>query len=205
LAAVAALPGDERGALNLSGALVRAGGGEALALARLHVEESELHGVALAAGNVPGLVLRDVILRGCDLSNIHAGQGSIRRCEIRDSRLVGFALSEGKLADVHVLDTTLAYGSFARSQLRRVVFERVILREASFLEASLTSVEFVACELEGADFRGAHLTDCVMRGSSLEGLVGVESLRGLTMPWEDLVGSTAALASALGIEVEPDP
>jgi len=25
------------------------------------------------------------------------------------------------------------------------------------------------------------------------------------MPWEDLVGSTAALASALGIAVEPDP
>ncbi len=202
---MAAPEGDERGALNLSGALVRAGAGEALALTRLHVEESELHGVAIAAGKLPGLVLRDVILRGCDLSNIDAGEGSIRRTELRDSRLVGFSLSEGKLADVQVQGTTLAYASFAHAQLRRVVFERVILREASFLEATLTAVEFLSCELEGADFRGARLTDCVMRGSSLEGVVGVESLRGLTMPWEDLVGSTGALASAFGIAVEPDP
>jgi uncharacterized protein YjbI with pentapeptide repeats len=85
------------------------------------------------------------------------------------------------------------------------LFERVILREASFLEATLAAVEFVACELAGADFRGARLSDCVIRGSSLEGVIGVESLGGLTMPWEDLVGSTAALASALGIAVEPDP
>jgi uncharacterized protein YjbI with pentapeptide repeats len=204
--ATAAPPGsDGHGALNLSGARLHADAGEALALARLHVEESELHGLALEAGKVPGLVLSDVILRGCDLSNVHAGEGSIRRGEIRDSRLVGFALNEGKLADLHVLDTTLAYASLAHSQLRRVLFERVILREASFLEATLAAVEFVACELAGADFRGARLSDCVIRGSSLEGVIGVESLGGLTMPWEDLVGSTAALASALGIAVEPDP
>ncbi|HEX3615671.1 MAG TPA: hypothetical protein VHU61_03970 [Solirubrobacteraceae bacterium] len=42
-----------------------------------------------------------------------------------------------------------------------------------------------------------------MRGSSLEGVVGVESLRGLTMPWSDLVASTAALAAAAGITIEP--
>jgi hypothetical protein len=42
-----------------------------------------------------------------------------------------------------------------------------------------------------------------MRGSSLEGVVGVESLRGLTMPWSDLVASTGALAAAAGITIEP--
>jgi hypothetical protein len=92
--------------------------------------------------------------------------------------------------------------SFAHSALRRVAFENVNLREASFLETRLTSVSFSGCDLTGADFRGARLKECTIRGSSLDGVVGVESLRGLTMPWVDLVGSVEALAAALGIEVE---
>jgi hypothetical protein len=41
-----------------------------------------------------------------------------------------------------------------------------------------------------------------MRGSSLEDVIGVESLRGLTMPWSDVVSSAGALAAAAGIEIE---
>ena len=161
--------------------------------------------MAIAAGKLPAWSCATSSCAAATSPISTPARGRSRRTELRDSRLVGFSLSEGKLADVQVQGTTLAYASFAHAQLRRVVFERVILREASFLEATLTAVEFLSCGLEGADFRGARLTDCVMRGSSLEGVVGVESLRGLTMPWEDLVGSTGALASAFGIAVEPDP
>ena len=92
--------------------------------------------------------------------------------------------------------------SFAHCALRRVTFEDVNLCEASFLETQLTSVSFTGCELTGTDFRGARVKDCTISGSSLDAVVGVESLRGLTMPWSDLVGSVAALAAALGIGVE---
>jgi hypothetical protein len=43
-----------------------------------------------------------------------------------------------------------------------------------------------------------------MRGSTLDGLAGIESLRGLSMPWPDLVASAGALAGALGIGVVED-
>ncbi len=65
-------------------------------------------------------------------------------------------------------------------------------------------MSFEGCDLTGADFRGARLKECTIRGTSLDAVVGVESLRGLTMPWTDLVGSVAALAAALGIAVEAD-
>jgi uncharacterized protein YjbI with pentapeptide repeats len=84
------------------------------------------------------------------------------------------------------------------------VFERVILRDSSFMETSLRSVSFVDCELAGADFRGAKLEACTMRGTTLEGVMGVESLGGLTMAWPDLVASAAAMASALGIAAQVD-
>jgi uncharacterized protein YjbI with pentapeptide repeats len=103
-----------------------------------------------------------------------------------------------------VLDSAVAYASFARSKLQRVVFERANLRDASFMEARLQSVSFIDCELAGADFRGAKLESCTMRGTTLQGVTGVESLGGLTMAWSDLVASAAALASALGVAAQED-
>jgi uncharacterized protein YjbI with pentapeptide repeats len=84
------------------------------------------------------------------------------------------------------------------------VFERVNLAEASFQEARLQDVHFVDCRLTGADFRGASLRHCAISGTSLDGVLGIEALRGVRMPWDDIVASAGALAAALGIEVEDD-
>jgi uncharacterized protein YjbI with pentapeptide repeats len=80
----------------------------------------------------------------------------------------------------------------------------VNLAEASFMDARLESVAFLDCRLDGADFRGAQVTACAVRGASLDGVLGVESLRGLRMPWPDVLASAGALAAALGIAIESD-
>jgi uncharacterized protein YjbI with pentapeptide repeats len=111
-------------------------------------------------------------------------------------------VTEGEVEDLRVVGGTMMLASLASSTLRRVAFENVNLREASFAETRLTAVTFEGCDLTGADFRGARLKDCTIRGTSLDRVVGVESLRGLTMAWTDLIASTEALAAALGIAVE---
>lgn len=78
------------------------------------------------------------------------------------------------------------------------------MTDASFMAARLESVEFIGCKLTGADFRGAKIKGCAIRGSSLDDVLGIESLRGLRMPWGDLLASAGALAAALGIAVEAD-
>jgi uncharacterized protein YjbI with pentapeptide repeats len=175
-----------------------------LATRRIRVEQSEVLGLPLEAQGAVELLLRDASLKGCDLSNIRARGGAVRRVRLEDSRLVGFDISEGALEDLHVAGGTMMLAGFARTQLQRVAFENVNLREASFMHARLSSVSFDGCDLAGADFRGARLSDCTIRGATLDRVVGVESLRGLTMPWPDLVGSAAALAAALGIAVEAE-
>ena len=85
-----------------------------------------------------------------------------------------------------------------------MVFERVNLADASFMAARLEGVEFIDCRLTGADFRGAKLKGCAIRGTALDDVLGVESLRGLRMPWGDLLASAGALAAALGIAVEAE-
>jgi uncharacterized protein YjbI with pentapeptide repeats len=193
---------DAQDGLTLSGALVDGDGLEAVVARRIDIEESEMRGVTLAPAKMPGLQLSDVILRDCDFSNVHGRGGAITRTEIHHSRLVGFDVSEGRVDDLRVANASMTLASFARAGLQSVVFDGVNLAEASFMDARMQSVVFVNCNLVGADFRGAKLKGCAIRGSSLDGIVGIESLAGLVMPWPDLLESAGALATALGIMVE---
>jgi uncharacterized protein YjbI with pentapeptide repeats len=197
----ASLP--DEGTIDLSGAVVT-GDGRAVAASRVRVRESELRAVVLEAGTAPGLTLADVIMRDCGMSNVDGREGRLTRVEVHRSQLVGFGLSRGDVRDLRVVDSSLQLASFASATLRNVVFERANLAEASFMHARLESVAFVDCRLAGADFRHVKLAGCVLRGASLEGVLGVESLRGLRMPWPDVLGSAGALAAALGIDVESD-
>jgi uncharacterized protein YjbI with pentapeptide repeats len=190
--------------LTLSGVLVDGEGLDAIVARRIDIEESELRGVTLAAAKMPGLQLSDVILRDCDFSNVHGRGGAITRTEIHQSRFVGFDISEGRVDDLRVTNASMTLASFARAGLQSVIFDRVNLAEASFMDARMKAVAFVNCNLVGADFRGARIQGCAIRGSSLDGIVGIESLRGLTMPWPDLLESAGALAAAAGIEAEED-
>jgi uncharacterized protein YjbI with pentapeptide repeats len=190
-------------AIDLTGALV-AGDGTAVQAERVRVRESELRGVTLEPGNVPGLTLGDVIMHDCGLSNVDGREGRLSRVELHRCQLVGFGLSRGDIRDLRVVDSSLQLASFASATLRNVVFERVNLAEASFMHARLESVAFVDCRLEGTDFRHAKVAGCVIRGASLDGVLGVESLRGLRMPWPDVLASAGALAAALGIDVESE-
>jgi uncharacterized protein YjbI with pentapeptide repeats len=190
--------------LVLEGALVDGSGLDAVHATRIRIKESKLHGVGLETDGPVELLLADAVMHDCALSNVVGRGGTIKRSELRQSNLVGFDVSEGTVQDLRVIDCSLALSSFAFSQLRTVVFERANLAEASFMQATLEGVEFIDCRLAGADFRGARLKGCMIRGSSLDGILGVDALRGLTMPWADVVSSAAAMASALGIAVETD-
>lgn len=197
------LPAAAGAIADLSGALVSGDGGSVQA-ERVRVQESELRGLVLAPGAVPGLMLADVILRDCGMSNVDGRDGRLSRVEVHRSQLVGFGLTRGDVRDLRAVDSSLQLASFASANLRHVVFERVNLAEASFMHARLESVAFVDCRLQGADFRHAQLKACAIRGTSLDGVLGVESLRGLRMPWPDVLASAGALATALGISIEPD-
>lgn len=192
------------GDLILSGVLVERHVSAPIRAARVQLAECELRGVALEPLSAPGLRLSDVVLRDCDLSNVDGREGSLHRVEIHDSRLVGFGLTGGTARDLRVLGGTLALASLAFATLRNVVLDRVNLREASFMQARLESVEFVECDLTGTDFSGATIKDCAIRGTSLEGVHGVDSLNGLAMPWQDILASAATLAAGLGITIESD-
>ncbi len=199
------LPAVDDEELDLDAVRVRRdAGAEPLAARWIRVAESDLTHVGIGTGAVRELDVRDSVLRTCDLSNVRAQRCSIRRVELLQSRLVGFAASESDLQDVRATGGTMMLASIEQCRLQRVVFDGVNLRDASFAGSTLHDVAFLGCDLAGADFRGARLRDCRIGGGTLDGVVGVESLRGVAMPWPDLVASAGALAAALGIDVAED-
>ncbi len=199
-----ALALDDAGALVLDGALVATPSAEPIRAARVVIKESELRGVTFQAPAATQLELRDARLSGCDLSNVEAPEPSMWRVEVADSRLLGFRAAGGDVRELRVTDSSLVLATFAFAGLRNVVFEGVDLTEASFMDARLDHVEFIDCRLAGTDFRNATVNACAIRGSSLDGVLGIESLRGVRMPWTDIVASVADLAAGLGIQIESD-
>lgn len=172
--------------------------------ARIRLEDEEREGERFAPGRAD-LRLIDASLRDCDLSNVRGDGGTLLRVGVERSRLMGFTIEEGEVRGTAFTDCALSLASFARTTLREVRFERCDLSETSFMGARLIGVTFADCRLGGADFRDARVVPPVaISGASLDGVVGIEFLRGATMSWEDVVASAAALAATLGIEIESD-
>jgi uncharacterized protein YjbI with pentapeptide repeats len=102
---------------------------------------------------------------------------------------------------VVVRDCRVDLAGFRFARLTRVLFEDCELRGADFGGAVFESVAFASCGLDEVDFSGAALAACQMRACVLDGVSGVASLRGVAMPWADVVRNAGAFAGALGVRV----
>jgi uncharacterized protein YjbI with pentapeptide repeats len=57
------------------------------------------------------------------------------------------------------------------------------------------------CDLREADLSGARFTRTELRGCRLDGVRGLDRLRGVGMRWEDVLESAGAFAGHLGVRL----
>jgi uncharacterized protein YjbI with pentapeptide repeats len=176
-----------------------------LAAPGLRFEESLLQRVDLSGSRLAHLSLSDVEVEGCNLANADVRGGSAWRVRIARSRLTGMSWSEGLVRDAVFSDCRIDLAAFAATRLEQVVFERCLLMQADFQEANLRAVRFVDCDLTEADLTEARFDRCELRGCTLDGIRGATRLRGIAMPWEDIVASVGTFAAALGVSVIDEP
>ena len=148
-----------------------------------------------------GLTLQDVVAEAGDWSNLRADRASFLRVEVRGLRGTGVELGEATLRDVVFDGCRLDLSALRHAKLERVVFRDCRLEEAELYGAELHSVRFERTNLAGASIEAATFADCELRGCELEGLRGVDRLRGVRMPWPDIVQIAGLLATAAGIEI----
>jgi uncharacterized protein YjbI with pentapeptide repeats len=105
------------------------------------------------------------------------------------------------LEDVSFTDCRIDLGAFQNVKLTRVLFEGCRLDEVDFSGAQLVSVTFSRCLLVRSLWTDATLTQSEMRDSDISGAGNPERLRGVRMPWPDVLASAAVFATALGVEI----
>jgi uncharacterized protein YjbI with pentapeptide repeats len=118
---------------------------------------------------------------------------------VAGARLTGAQWTGGRIADTVFRDCRIDLATFAGTTFERVAFEDCLLAQTDFREALWRSVRFDRCDLTDADVAGVRIDRCELRGCTLDGLAGLERLRGAAMPWPDIVGHAGLFAAALGI------
>jgi uncharacterized protein YjbI with pentapeptide repeats len=146
-----------------------------------------------------GLV--DAVVIDADWANRQARGAVARRAELRRCRLTGTELAEAALTDVTFEECRLDLAGLRIAKLERVVFRDCRMAECDLFEATLTDVLFERCELREATFGGVKVQRVELRGCDLAGLHGAEALRGVRMPWNDVLENGPLFAAALGVEI----
>jgi uncharacterized protein YjbI with pentapeptide repeats len=145
--------------------------------------------------------LEDAVARDVDWSNEKAPRLFARRVEVHCCRLTGSELAEAMFVDVTFADCRLDLVGLRMSKLERVVFRDCRMAECDFYAATLSDVLFERCELQKARFSSARMKRVELRGCDINGLEGVEALRGVRMPWNDVLENAPLFAAALGLEI----
>jgi uncharacterized protein YjbI with pentapeptide repeats len=116
--------------------------------------------------------------------------------------MTGMVWADGGMRDVTLDGCRMEMSAFRFAKFKGVVFSDCKLMQADFQGADLRGARFERCDLTGAQFSkaqmdGARLSDC-----SVDGIGGVESLRGVIVTSGDALKLAYTLAGALGIIIE---
>lgn len=146
----------------------------------------------------------DVDSDGLDLANAQFTECGLRRVALRNGRLTGIGLAGCAIEDTLVSGCVVDLANLRFAKLTRVRFENCSLVGSEFISAPLTDVAFVDCDLSAVQFTQATCRRVRISGCRLDGVRGVEGLRGATIAPVDLTALTHQLAAALGIAVDWD-
>ncbi len=168
---------------------------------RIRLVESRLADVDLSGAKLEYATFRDVFVTEGSWANVRATGIVLRRVELERVRLTGAELFGSELDDVAFVDCRLDLASFRSAKLTSVRFQRCRMEEADFQGAAFSSCVFDECVLTRSSWSDVSFTRSEMRSVDLSGAGNPECLRGVRMPWADVVNAAAELADAVGIEI----
>jgi uncharacterized protein YjbI with pentapeptide repeats len=145
--------------------------------------------------------LTDVVVRDADWANRRVARASLLRAELHTVRLTGADLAESTFRDVRFVGCRLDLAAARLSKFERVVFSDCRLEELDLYGSQLQDVLFERCVLREATISGVTAKRVELRGCDLTGLRGGEALRGMRMPWNDVLQNAPLFAGVVGVEI----
>jgi len=166
--------------------------------------ESRIEDVNLSGAILRRVSIRDTVIERGNWANADASEATMTRVEIRGVRLTGAVFASAQIKDVTFVGCRLDLSSFRFAQLDGVRFENCRMDETDLYRATITSVAFSTCDLTKASLAETTFHRGEMRDCELNGVGNPEQLRGVAMPWPDIIRSAAVLASGVGVRILED-
>ena len=192
------LPDDQAPADQVAAPLSGVGGGEGF------VSDARLHNIDLTGSTLRRLALTDCVIEGGDWANLDASEATLSRVEMQGLRMTGVVFAGARINDARFIECRLDVASFRFAHLDGVRFEDCRMEEADLYETALSSVVFTTCDLTGANLAEATFDRSEMHDCALDGVGNPERLRGVAMPWSDIMRSAGVLAAGVGIKILGD-
>ena len=180
--------------------------GEGTEVAQI-VADAQLHEVIWTNAQLVGrrfteLVCVDVRFVRCDLAGVLFEDCQFTRVLFESCRMSGAVLAGATLQEVELVDCVADSADFRMAHVRRSTARRTTLREADFYGCGLVDVRLATCDLTGASFQTARVDRLDLRGSTVDGLRGVDSLGGARITTDQVGTLGASLIGSLGFHIE---
>jgi uncharacterized protein YjbI with pentapeptide repeats len=165
------------------------------------ISRSELTSVILAESRAGPLTMLDTVLRRVDLSHAEWIALTARRVEILDCRATGWRSTFDLAQDFYMEDCRMDYCVLTIVRAKDLnVFKGCAFRNAT-IGGDLSNVIFDECLLDGVEFLAHAATGCDLRGSRLDGITGLMSLRGALISPDQAVTLVPQFAAEAGITI----
>jgi len=164
--------------------------------------ESRLSRVDFSSVNVSRFDVMDVEFKGCNFTATKFPDSTWRRVVIEGARCSGMHVANSSLKHTVFKNCKLELVNFRFSELENVVFEDCAIEEVDFYDATLRNVEFVGCTIKNITFMGAKMFNVDVSKSTLDDIKGVNTLKGVTMSYDQILGIAPLLAAGAGIRIK---
>ena len=164
----------------------------------------ELHGEDLVGSDLYKLRVSGTTISACELSGASLAQADVWRVQMRDCRVSGAVLDGARLRDVTFTGCKLDTASLRSVKAERVTFTDCVLREADLTDSTWVEASFLDCDLTGAIVERARMTGARFHGSSVDRVIGADSLRGIVISPDQALTLGLRVLDAMGITTD-DP
>lgn len=161
-------------------------------------------GGAFAGQDLEGFRMTNAHLVDCDLSGAVLIGASMWRVTFERCRMSGAVLDGAELKDVTLRGCKVDTASLRGTKGERIALEDCVLREADLTGASWSAATVFDCDLRGATLTDARLAGARFHGSSLEDVIGLETLRGYVLDPQQGIAAGLRVLELLGVSYDEE-
>ncbi len=166
------------------------------------ISESLFNKVEFVSLNVNKLDVSDCEFRNCNFTASNFPESSWHRISIVGARCSGMQITNAVLKNITYTNSKIEIANFRFSRIENVVFEECMIDDVDFYEAQLKNVEFVNCTISKITFSGARMMNVDISKSFVKSINGIQSLRGVTISYDQLMQLAPSFAAEAGIKVK---